>query len=86
MNTARGNLSAYLCKIAIDGSVVNLELPELKELVSLLRRSSNNLNQLAKRVHETGRIYGADLAELQERQEQLWDMAQKILASLAAIR
>ncbi len=86
MNTARGNLSAYLCKIAIDGYVVNLELPELKELVSLLRRSSNNLNQLAKRVHETGRIYGADLAELQERQEQLWDMAQKILASLAAIR
>ena len=86
MNTARGNLSAYLCKIAIDGYVVNLELPELKELVSLLRRSSNNLNQLAKRVHETGRIYGADLAELQERQEQLWDMAQKILASLTAIR
>ena len=86
MNTARGNLSAYLCKIAIDGYVVNLELPELKELVSLLHRSSNNLNQLAKRVHETGRIYGADLAELQERQEQLWDMAQKILASLAAIR
>ncbi len=86
MNTARGNLSAYLCKIAIDGYVVNLELPELKELVSLLRRSSNNLNQLAKRVHETGRIYDADLAELQDRQEQLWDMTQKILASLAAIR
>ncbi len=86
MNTARGNLSAYLCKIAIDGYVVNLELPELGELVSLLRHSSNNLNQLTRRVHETGRIYGADLAELQERQEQLWDMAQKILASLAAIR
>lgn len=81
-----GNLSAYLRKIAIDGYVVNLELPELKELVSLLRRSSNNLNQLAKRVHETGRFYDADLAELQDRQEQLWDMTQKILASLAAIR
>lgn len=81
-----GNLSAYLRKIAIDGYVVNLELPELKELVSLLRRSSNNLNQLAKRVHETGRFYDADLAELKERQEQLWDMAQKILTSLATIQ
>ena len=48
------NLSAYLRKIAIDGYVVNLELPELGEMVSLLRRSSNNLNQLTKRVHETG--------------------------------
>ena len=53
------NLSAYLRKMAIDGFVVNLELPELGEMVSLLRRSSNNLNQLTRRVHETGRFYDA---------------------------
>ena len=34
------NMAAYLRKIAIDGYVVKLELPELKEMVSLLRRSS----------------------------------------------
>ena len=56
------NLSAYLRKMAIDGYVLQLDLPELKELVSLLRRSSNNLNQLTRRVHETGRFYDADLA------------------------
>ena len=50
------NLSAYLRKMAIDGYVLQLDLPELKELVSLLRRSSNNLNQLTRRVHETGRF------------------------------
>ena len=38
------NLSAYLRKMALDGYVVKLELPELKELVSLMRRSRNNLN------------------------------------------
>ena len=53
------NLSAYLRKMAVDGYVVQLDLPELKELVSLLRRSSNNLNQLTRRVHETWRIYDA---------------------------
>ena len=37
------NMAAYLRKMAIDGFVVNLELPELGELVSLLRRSSNSL-------------------------------------------
>ena len=57
------NLSAYLRKMAVDGYVVQLDLPELKELVSLLRRSSNNLNQLTRRVHETGRIYDADLED-----------------------
>ena len=62
------NLSAYLRKIAIDGYVVNLELPELGEMVSLLRRSSNNLNQLTRRVHETGRIYDADMEDLRQSQ------------------
>ena len=56
------NLSAYLRKMALDGYVVKLELPELKELVSLMRRSSNNLNQLTRKVHETGRVYDADLS------------------------
>ena len=80
------NLSAYLRKIAIDGYVVNLELPELGEMVSLLRRSSNNLNQLTRRVHETGRIYDADMEDLRQGQERLWDAAQKILTSLAKIQ
>ena len=53
------NREAYLRKMALDGYVVRLELPELKELVSLMRYSSNNLNQLARRAHETGRIYDA---------------------------
>ena len=80
------NLSAYLRKIAIDGYVVNLELPELNETVSLLRRSSSNLNQLTRRVHEMGRLYDADLEDLRQKQDMLWDAAQKILKSLAKIQ
>lgn len=80
------NMAAYLRKMAIDGFVVNLELPELGELVSLLRRSSNNLNQLTRRVHETGRIYDADMEDLRQSQERLWNAAQKILTSLAKIQ
>ena len=80
------NLSAYLRKIAIDGYVVNLELPELGEMVSLLRRSSNNLNQLTKRVHETGRFYDADLEDLRRDYDGLWEATQKILRSLAKIQ
>lgn len=80
------NMSAYLRKIAIDGYVVRLELPELREMVSLLRRSSNNLNQIAKRVNETGRFYAADMDDMLQRQEQLWQAANDILSRLAAIK
>ena len=79
------NMAAYLRKMAVDGYVVNLELPELREMVSLLRRSSNNLNQLTRRVHETGRFYDADLEELRQSYDRLWDAAQKILTALAKL-
>ena len=73
------NREAYLRKMALDGYVVKLELPELKELVSLMRRSSNNLNQLTRKVHETGRVYDADLEDISQRQEQLWEGLKEIL-------
>ena len=62
------------------------ELPELKEMVSLLRRSSNNLNQIAKRMNETGRIYDADIGDVLENQERLWQAASDILSSLAKLQ
>ena len=79
------NREAYLRKMALDGYVVRLDLPELKELVSLLRRSSNNLNQLTRRVHETGRIYDADLEDISQRQEALWDGVHQVLTQLAKL-
>ena len=80
------NMSAYLRKIAIDGYVVQLDLPELREMVSLLRYSSNNLNQLARRVHETGRVYAADMEDILQKQERIWQAASGILSRLAAIK
>ena len=79
------NREAYLRKMALDGYVVKLELPELKELVSLMRYSSNNLNQLTRRVHETGRIYDADLEDISQRQEQLWAGVKEILTQLSKL-
>ena len=79
------NMSAYLRKMAVDGYVVQLDLPELKELVSLMRYSSNNLNQLTRKVHETGRIFDADLEDISQRQEQLWEGVKEILTRLSKL-
>lgn len=66
-------------------SLVQLDLPELKELVSLMRYSSNNLNQLTRKVHETGRVYDADLEDIFQRQEQLWEGVKEILTQLSKL-
>lgn len=79
------SMGAYLRKMALDGYCINLELSDVKELVSLLRRCSNNLNQYAKRANETGSIYQADIQDLQERLDGIWTDIKEVLVHLSSI-
>ena len=45
------NQEAFLRKLALDGLVIKLDLPELKQMISLLRYTSNNINQIARSVN-----------------------------------
>ena len=55
-------------------------------MISLLRRCAGSLNQMAKRMNKTGRVYDVDLREAMEQQERLWTMANALLTKLAGIR
>ena len=79
------NMAAYLRKMAIDGYVVKLDLPELRDMISLLRRTSNNFNQIARRVNSTDRIYADDIQEMKTMIEQTWEATNQVLEKLAAI-
>ena len=79
------NMSAYLRKMAIDGYVVRLDMKDVVQMVSLLRRSSNNLNQYARRAHETGSIYEADVEDVRKDFERLWEVAGQILADRKSV-
>lgn len=79
------NMAAYLRKMAIDGYIVKLDLPELRDLISLLRRTSNNFNQIARRVNSTERIYEDDLYEMKILLDKTWDAVNQILEKLASI-
>ena len=80
------NQEAFLRKMALDGLVIKLDLPELKQMISLLRYTSNNINQIAKRLNENGRAYETDFADIQEKQNQLWRLANEILMKLSSIQ
>lgn len=79
------NIGAYLRKQAIDGYIVKLDLESVRELVTLLRGATNNLNQIARRANETRSIYAADVEDMRERYAELWETANKILLELAQI-
>ena len=80
------NQEAFLRKMALDGLVIKLDLPELKQMISLLRYTGNNINQIAKRLNESGRAYETDLADVLEKQNQLWGLANEILMKLSSIQ
>lgn len=79
------NLSAYLRKMAMDGYIIHLDTGDIQEMVRLLRICSNNLNQYARRANETGSIYAADVEDLRERLDGLWDQMDRLLRGFANI-
>lgn len=79
------NRSAYVRKMSLDGYVVHLDMSDIREMITLLRRCSNNLNQIAKNANATGSIYASDLSEVQARQDEIWENTREILARLSSI-
>ena len=79
------NMSAFIRKMALDGRIILLDMDEIKTLVSLLRRTSANVNQIAKRVNATSRVYENDLAEIQNRLGEVWSALDMVLRKLAVI-
>lgn len=79
------SLRAYMLKMAVDGYVVQLDLSDVREMVSLLRTATNNMNQIAKRANETRSVYAADVEDLREKYDRLWEQAGGILKKLSEI-
>ena len=72
--------------MALDGRILQLDRPELRELLTLMRRYSGNLNQIAKRVNSTHRVYAADLEDIQTSQAKLWQSIRDLVLSLAKLK
>ena len=79
------NRSAYVRKMVLDGYCVKLDLDDVKEMVSLLRRCSNNINQCAKKANETGSFFEEDIWRIQNQHEEVWNLAKNILVKLSSI-
>ena len=78
------NMSAYIRKMALNGYVLNVDLAPVRELVSLQRRCSNNLNQVAIHANTYG-VYPTEIAALQKDYTELWGQVSDVLKQLAAV-
>ena len=70
-------IGAYLRKMAIDGYIIYVDTRDIKEMNKLLSAIGRNINQIAKR----GPTYQADMEEIRERLDQIWQLQRRILLS-----
>lgn len=79
------NMSNYLRKMSLGGYIIHLDLSCIKEMIPLLRNTTNNFNQIAKRANETGNVYDTDIADVSGKVDEIWEMTNEILKKLASI-
>ena len=75
------NMGAYLRKmaidgyiIAIDGYIIKVDYTQQKKLAAAVSRAASNINQICRRINSTGHFYAEDVAELKERQAEIWSL------------
>lgn len=76
------NMSAFLRAMVLNGYVLKLDLPQLREMIRLLANLTNNVNQIARRVNEHGSIYESEIDEIQEKVNRLLGMMNQLLSML----
>ena len=73
------NLSAYARKMLIDGYIILLDLQEVKAHTAQLQKIGVNVNQIARRINETRRIYADDLDEMKRLIDEVWRLERRLL-------
>ena len=72
---------AYLRKMAIDGYIIYIDTTEIKAFTSELSAIGRNINQIAKRINAGGPAYQADMEEIRERLDEIWQLQRRILSN-----
>ena len=72
--------------MALKGYLLKVNLPEIRELIRLMKNLTNNVNQIAKKLNEQGSVYETEIDDIREHLDELWNIANQLLARLEAAR
>ena len=75
-------LHQYLRKVAIDGKIEINDYSWVRELNYNLNKIGVNINQIAKRVNETGSVYKSDMNDICNKMNEIRDVQNMILSKI----
>jgi hypothetical protein len=75
-----GNFAAYMRKMAIDGYIIAVDYSDIKAMTAEIQKIGVNINQIAKRVNSTTRIYEQDFEEMKGTLKEIWRLQRQLLS------
>ena len=66
------NFGAYARKMLIDGYAIHTDYSDLKTVIKEMQKIGVNINQIARRVNSTSRIYEQDFEEMKRGIDDIW--------------
>lgn len=76
------NMSTLFRAMVLNGYLLKLDLPEIRELLRLMKKLTNNVNQMAKRLNECGSVYETEMDDILRRLDDVWNVMNRILTRL----
>lgn len=83
------SFEVYARKMLLDGYVINLQSADdkdLKQLMLEISRIGNNINQIAKGINSTHRVYQSDLKEIQKDQDTIIRLVRELVCNTNKIK
>jgi len=74
------NLAAYMRKIAIDGYILTTDYSDLKAVAFEMQKIGVNINQIARRVNSTSRMYDQDFHYMKRGIDEIWQLLRSSLS------
>lgn len=78
--SAMKSRAAFIRHLIIYGFVYDIDYSQLQEYNTNLSRISNTLNQIAKRMNATGHVYDADVKQVKELMNEVWQSQKSMLS------
>lgn len=72
-NSGMKSRSQFIITMVLQGFLAYVDQKQICEMIYQMSNVSNNINQIARRVNETGHIYDEDIAEMKEQIQQISD-------------
>ena len=81
-NDVKLDTTNYIRRMALNGYIIEYDLKVLNDFIYELNKIGVNINQITKRVNETGSIHASEVETIQEDMERIWAAIKKSLGTL----